>query len=146
MNIDESKIIENVDEQMALACLLANGTCFINTVDISNDYNITDGNKIFTTAVYVLVSDIFAWGCADAEPIECNDGESPNEIIDLYRLQNEKGFWGLVHWVCLRRKQQPQYAVKRDMIKAGHWVDELESLSPNAYDEACRKTNAANGS
>jgi hypothetical protein len=139
MNIDESKIIENVDEQMALACLLADGTCFINTVDISSDYNISDDKKIFTTAVYVLVSDIFAWGCADAEPIECNDGETPNAIIDLYKLKKEKGFWGLVHWVCLRRKEQPQFPIKRDMIKAGHWVDELESLTPNSYDSLLMK-------
>ncbi len=130
MNIDESKIIEDIDEQKALACLLADGTCFINTVDISAIYNSKD-KKIFTICVYVLVSDIFAWGCADAEPIVCNDGETPNEIIDLYKLQKENGFWGLVEWVCVKRNMQPQYAVKLDMIKEGYWNDTMETLTPN---------------
>ena len=128
MNIDESKIIENVDEQLALACLLADGTCFINNVNVSEDKD----NPIYNVAVYVLTSDIFAWGCADAEYIECNDGETPNEIVNLYKLGKEKGgFWGLVEWACLKRNLQPQKAVKDDMIKANQWTDELENLPIN---------------
>jgi len=128
MIIDESKIIEDVNEQLALACLLADGTCFINSINVSNDKN-----PIYTTAVYVLTSDIFVWGCADAEYIECNDGETPNEIINLYKLRQEKGFWGCVEWACLKRNLQPQKAVKEDMIKANQWTDELENLPINKF-------------
>ena len=127
MNIDESKIIENVNEQLALACLLADGTCFINNVNVSEDKD----KPIYNVAVYVLTSDIFEWGCADAEYIECNDDETPNEIIDLYKLVKEKGSWGVVEWACLKRRLQPQLAVKRDMIKANQWTHELEQLPTN---------------
>ena len=127
MIIDESKIIEDVNELLALACLLADGTCFINNVKVSEDKD----KPIYNVSVYVLTSDIFVWGCADAEYIECNDGESPNEIIDLYKLGKEKGFWGVVEWACLKRNLQPQKAVKVDMIKANQWTDELEKLPIN---------------
>lgn len=132
MIIDESKIIEDVNEQLALAYLLADGTCFINNVNISED---KDKPPIYSVAVYVLTSDIFAWGCADAEYIECNDGELPNEIINLYKLVKEKGFWGVVEWACLKRNLQPQKAVKVDMIKANQWTDELEKLPKNLYNK-----------
>jgi hypothetical protein len=127
MIIDESKIIEDVNEQLALACLLADGTCFINNVNVSEDKD----KPIYSVAVYVLTSDIFAWGCADAEYIECNDGETPNEIIDLYKLVKEKEFFGIVEWACLKRNLQPQKAVKIDMIKANQWTHELEQLPTN---------------
>lgn len=131
MYIDETNIIEDVDEQIALACLLANGTCIINVIDITHAYNVKDDKKIYTTAVYVLVSDIFVWGAADAEPIICNDGETPNDIIDLYKLQKDIGFFGLVQWVCVRRNIQPQNAIKQDMINLGFWNDIMDKLPPN---------------
>jgi len=138
MNIDESKIIEDSNEELALACLLADGTCFLNNVNISDNKE----KPIYTTVVYVLTNDIFIWGCADAEPIEYSDGETPNEIINLYKLQKEKGFFGVVEWACLKRNIQPQKAIKDDMIKSGKWTNELNELSINRYENRIKnKTN-----
>jgi hypothetical protein len=134
MTIDESQIFHTegdfkwADEELALACLLADGVCFLNNVEF------TKGSGEFTTCVFVLCSDLMSWGCADAESIKNNDGEEPSEIIDLYRhwAQNKK--WGPSKWVCIKRNEQPQRPVKESMIKDGVWDETLDKLPPNGYD------------
>lgn len=131
MLIKEESIIDSenklVDEELALACLLADGICVL-----SNGKD-SQGNNC--ACVLINTSDCFAFGYADADPITCNgDWKEPSEIIDLYRLWLEDSKWCALKWICLKQKEQPQKAVKDGMIKDGVWDDKLESLAVNEYD------------
>lgn len=120
-----------VNEDIALSYMLKEGVFLLNSVkDNCGDY---------TTGLWVICSDTFAWGCADCEPILSNDGEEPSEIIDLYRLWKENKKWGATQWVCYKRKEQPQKPVKAMMIKDGAWHEYLERLPENNYDKKVRE-------
>lgn len=125
---------EYYDENLALACLLAGGVCFINNFNTSMD---TTPN--WNTMVYVMCSDTFMWGCADAEGISSTDGQEGSEIIELYKLWKENSRYGPVKWVCVKRKEQPMRPLKVMMEKDGYWDDVLEALPPNQYDEQVKK-------
>lgn len=82
-----------------------------------------------------LCSDMFAWGCADAERITDEDLSS---VYELWKTDPE---WGLDKWVLRKRNEQPQAPVKRLMIDAGVWDQSLEALPENLYDKACLTTH-----
>lgn len=140
MEIEESQIFLEegfVNEEKALAWLLYNGYCFLNSVDISYTYKSSRGEEWpsrWTTCIYVNANDIFMWGCADSECIENNDGQEPSEIISLYKACKENKDWGYIKWLSTKRRLQPQYPIKRDMIKNGYWPKELDSLPLNPSD------------
>ena len=125
INVPDSAIWNEgiVNEELAVACLLADDICFLNHTKDSEP----------TTCIYVLANDVFAWGCADAESITNNDWKEPSEIIDLYKLWKENDKWGPIKWLCLKRNKQPQKPIKEDMIKDGYWDEKLESLPENYY-------------
>ena len=130
MEINEERIIEDVNEEYALACLLASGQLFLNNVDLSEIYKFYPP-KTFTTVVYVNSSDVFMWGCADGECISYSDGDSPSEIINLYKLWKDNNKWGTIKWLCLKRNMQPQFPIKKDMIKDNYWGSDMEDLPKN---------------
>ena len=68
---------------------------------------------------HVNCSDIFAWGCADAEDIVFN------EICELYEMWRKDEVWGAAAWCIKKRKARPQKPVEEAMIKAGYSIDEL---------------------
>lgn len=80
--------------------------------------------------VAVICNDIFAWGCADAEPI--TDAEIGNLFLEVYKSR----MWGAVIWCAKKRNEKPQRPVIEQMKKDGVWTDELEALPPNYYDTA----------
>lgn len=131
MNINEDNILYpgHNNEELALACLLANGVCFLNHLNSG-----TEEDPRWTTCVYVDASDIFVWGCADGEDITNNDGEDDSEIITLYKLWKENSNLGPIKWLCLKRNEQPQRPVKEMMIKDNYWDETLENLPQNKYD------------
>lgn len=134
MTINEDAIFGDggcVDEELALACLLTSGHLFLNVLKAP------EGG--YTTCVYVLANDVFAWGCADAECLSNSDGEEPSEIIDLYRAWKASGHAGVTKWLCKKRNEQPQKPIKERMQKAGTWDDELEDLPVNVYWDRLRK-------
>ena len=98
----------------ALAVLLADGDVFINTDK--------DGRLV----LYMNCNDVFAWACADGEPLEYS------EIEAFYRASRDK--WGSTKWVCVKRNQQPQPPIVRDMKKEGAWDDVMEALPANTMD------------
>lgn len=73
-------------------------------------------------------SDVFAWGCADCEPV------SPKDIAGLYESWKVNATWGPVAWACKKRNMQPQSPVRVKMEVAGCWGSDLESLPGNGYD------------
>lgn len=123
--------IRNNDEEQALAWLLKYEYLLVT--------NIKTYKGEYTVALMVNVSDIMAWGVAEAEPIEFCDNygepDEPTPIIDYFKLVTSKGYYGTVEWVCKKRNQQPQKAVKNRMINDGYWSDEMEALPPNQYDQ-----------
>jgi hypothetical protein len=87
-------------------------------------------SKDATIVAFVKCSDIFAWGCADNECV------SMKELPELWNLHKDPALkgWGSAIWCMKKRNEQPQPPVKKMMIEAGAWSDELEALAPNTMD------------
>ncbi|RLA83658.1 MAG: hypothetical protein DRG78_03745 [Epsilonproteobacteria bacterium] len=83
--------------------------------------------------LFVNTNDVMMWACGDAELLTYNQVEP---LIMLY-LDNPS--WGTFKWACLINNMQPQFPIKRDMITAEYWDDELGSLPLNAYDKPIKK-------
>ncbi|OJY66474.1 hypothetical protein [Rhizobium sp. 60-20] len=79
--------------------------------------------------VLVQCSDIFAWACADAEPLPYA------EIERLWRMWKTDQHWGPAVWCMLRRKQMPQKPVEAAIRKAGIWDLDSLNLEDNTQDE-----------
>jgi len=77
-------------------------------------------------------SDVFAWGCSDAENLAYRDIET------LYRMWLQDRVWGPAVWCMIRRREMPQAPVERRIREAGIWnLDELRikhGLRANHYD------------
>lgn len=130
MVINEDEIIgeDYCNENLALACLLAADVCFLNVVDISKTYK-SINEPDWTTCVYVLCNDTFAYASADAESITNSDGEPDSEIIALYKMWKENESFGPIKWVALRRKKRPLNQIVQMMKGVNYWDESLESLS-----------------
>ncbi len=113
---------EECDDELAIAYLLKNKVLFCN--------NAKDPETI---CLYVNCSDVFAWGCSDAENI------TTDEILYLYKEVKKNPRWGSTIWVCLKRNEQPQDPIVADMKKEGFWTEQLESLPKNKVDEFVRR-------
>ena len=75
-------------------------------------------------AVFVNCNDLFAWGCADAEPLPLS------EVAALWRAWKADPVYGSSKWACLRRGQRPQGPVERRWREHGTWGPEMEALPP----------------
>lgn len=82
--------------------------------------------------IYVMCSDLFAWGCADAEDV------TSEQIPDLYKFWKEDGTgWGSDKWVCVQRNMQPQRPIKDSWIQSGIWDEKMQALPHNPIDGLC---------
>ena len=113
-----SKGEEVFEVEDALAVLLADSDVFINADK--------DGKLV----LLMNCNDVFAWACADCEPLEYS------EIEQLYRASRDK--WGSTKWVCVKRNQQPQPPIVKDMMKEGAWDETMEALPSNTMDAETR--------
>lgn len=110
------------DNEKLLAYLLKEELVFCN----SRKHLCLDGTEqSYITVIFALCNDVFAWGYAEAEPIE------PKEFSSFYELHKENKKWGAMKWACKKRNLQPQKPIVDDMKKDGYWDDELESLEKN---------------
>jgi hypothetical protein len=108
-------IIENV-----IAILLLDEKVFTNSFYFMKDWPQDAKNK---TAFEVNCSDIFAWGCADSEPIDYS------EIIDLFECYLKDPNNGCDIWCIKKRNIFPQKPVYEYLIKK-HDLDNM-GLDPN---------------
>ena len=109
---------EICSEDDCIVFLITNDICILGT-ERTCFFEDPEGRH---TCVYVLCSDTFDWGCADAEPL-------PHaEIGPLTKLYLEHGYNGVVKWVALRRGTRPLDEVVTRMKAEGFWTDELEAL------------------
>lgn len=137
---------EFFDEEKALSQLLADGVLFANSrkyleikwvqkpgVEVPKDgvpmgklgefYDFVDGPpQPETIVLFVNCNDVFAWACADAEPIMLS------ELRALYDRWRANRSWGAIQWCCLKRGVRPQAPVLKDMKAAGMWDEALEAL------------------
>jgi hypothetical protein len=109
--------VEECYEEQVLAYLLEQDVLFAN-----------HAKEPRTICLYVNCSDIFAWAYSDAESITLD------ELLPLYKLVIENPKWGSTIWICLKRNEQPQNPIIRDMKKDGVWTEELEALPKNRLD------------
>lgn len=138
------------DQERALAFLLMENVCFLNTrCYVRNDWQEKEKWRLSenpTTVVYVNCNDVFAWATGDADdlysddlvPIEGGDEDvRRNELYDLLSLHLEDRMWGSVKWVAIKRNIAPQSPMVHDMIEAGVWDERMQALEPNEMDLNC---------
>lgn len=130
----DSKGVEHVVEEVALAQLLQDDVLFCNEREtVENEYKVVDG-KLYnddskpihrgesTTILFVLCNDLFYWASADAERL-------PNsEIGRLYKMHMADKKHGSSKWCCLRRGLRPQVPIVEMMKADGAWDVALEML------------------
>lgn len=115
----------NFDEYKALAKLLVDGVLFVGDAIDGPFFSSNSKEAGNTISLSVNCNDIFAWACADAEPITCE------ELPQLYLEHAKNPSWGAIKWCAKKRNIQPQSPVIRDMKKEGVWDDEMERLKKN---------------
>lgn len=80
-------------------------------------------------SIAVQCSDVFAWACADAEPLPYD------EIERLWRMWKKDEHWGPAVWCMLRRRQMPQKPVEDLIRKHGIWDLDSLNLNENTQDQ-----------
>ena len=87
-------------------------------------------NKNNTWSLAVNCSDIFAWACADSEPLNSQD-----ELRDLWDMYIKDPDSGASVWSCKQRNSLPQKPVYDHIMKSGKWDLNSMGLEPNFYDK-----------
>lgn len=118
-NVD-GKAVAN--EEAMLSRLLVDNILFCN----SRKYVCLDGHiKEETIVLFINVNDCFA-PAADAESLTLA------ELPTLFRLYEDKEFFGIIEFVALKRGIQPVKSLKSKMIANEVWSPKLESLKVNS--------------
>ena len=115
---NDEKEVKHFWVEEALKVLLDKGILFAN----SRKYLFEGKEQPETLCLFVNCSDIFAWGCADAEEI------TYDEVEDLWKHYVENKYCGVIIWCMKKRNLQPQFPVKERMIKDGVWKEEFEKI------------------
>lgn len=131
MKISEDKVFfetddgfKMVDENIALSYRLQDEGFLIFLLPVQNCANPNE----LTTGIFLNCNDVFGGG-SDCEPINCNDGEEPSEIIDLYKMWKKDKKWGGIKWAAIKRNKKPWIRVKERMIEDGVWDEVMEKLN-----------------
>lgn len=122
---DKPPVERIFEEGPALARLLAAGVIFLNNFHWEDSWP-EDAKKM--TALCVDCSDVFAWGCSDAESLEYG------ELQDLYDHWLKDPSRGATVWCCKKRRQLPQAPVLKSIRSGGLWDMDAMQLAPNGYD------------
>lgn len=68
---------------------------------------------LYNGKLYVNCSDIFAWGCSDAEDYV------DEQLLPLFKLFKQDREWGTAMWCMIQRKERPQKPVEDAIRKSG---------------------------
>ncbi len=110
----------------ALAVLLMDRVVFLNAHHWREDWP-EDAKK--TTSIFVNSSDVFVWGCADAEELPFSELES------LYKHYSKDKSWGSAVWCIKQIGRMPQRPVYEAIQKEGIWDLDTMELKPSIDDE-----------
>jgi hypothetical protein len=80
------------------------------------------------TSLNVNISDVFAWGVADAEAITFSELQS---VYDHWIKDQSDG---VIVWVCKKHKMMPQKPVADGIRREGRWDLDSMGLNPNPTD------------
>lgn len=109
------------EDDIALAFLFSQDYCLM----VGSFFEPKEGEDTQPAAIMVLANDVFAWACADYEPL------TVGQIPVLYMMVKLDPKWGSVKWCCMQRNMQPQRPMLVDIKKAGSWDEEFEALDKN---------------
>lgn len=115
-------------EDDMLALMLIDGVCWTRDAQCTVNQGTAYADTYSGTSVLVGCNDVFAWGCADCEPLP------HDKIPELFALWHADHEWGAAKWCCLVRGEKPQAPVVEMMKKSGSWCERMDALSPNRYD------------
>ena len=118
------------DEQAIVAKLLDEDVLMTSCHTIASDEGVLEGRTI---TLLVNCSDVFAWGCADCEPITLD------ELPNLFTLHTNNPKCGSIQWACLKRKMRPQAPIEKYLRENNGWNSEIEALQENRYDKYLRE-------
>lgn len=119
--LDDSGELE-YDEESILAILLLSGHVFLNNFWWRDEYPEEARANI---SVNANCSDVFAWGCADAEPVQYS------ELVDLFEHYLKDPHDGVSVWCCKKRNMMPQLPVYEVFKKSKIWDIDSMGLDPN---------------
>lgn len=122
------------EDHLALAALLMAEKVGINSNWFRKDLSESD-QKSFT--VFVNCSDVFMWGCGDAEDLPYDDLQS------LYEMWVKDPAWGTAVWCMQQRKMLPQGPVAKRIRQAGIWDIDNMGLRSSIDDAVNAKYAAA---
>jgi hypothetical protein len=122
---EETPVEECPEHALILAKLLADELMFVGNIDTGPFFKSCSNPPDSTVCAWLNCNDLFAWGCADMEPVLMN------ELPDLYKAHMEDDKWGSVKWCCKHRNLKPQKPIRERMKEAGVWDEEMESLEDN---------------
>jgi hypothetical protein len=119
------RVEEVFNEEEAIAAMLLNEVVFMNTPWYRKD--LSEEDKSFGRLI-VVCNDVFAWGCADAEPLP------HDELHNLYKMWRKDPAWGAEVWCIQRRKEMPQKPVEKLIRAGGIWDLDTMGLAQNTTD------------
>lgn len=111
---DKPPVERIFESREALAVLLASEVLFLNDFWWEEDWPERARKQI---SINVNCSDIFYWGCADAEELTFS------ELQSLYDHWIKDKGWGAAVWCIKKRKQTPQKPVLEAILKGGIWPE-----------------------
>ena len=118
---------EYFDVEDALVEMLKAGLLFANSRQYNENWDKNGPVELSpgeTIVLFLNCNDVFAWGCADAEPV------AYNEVQELYTMWKADEY-GDMKWVCKKRNMRPQRAWVARIKERGHWDEFFEALPDN---------------
>jgi hypothetical protein len=96
--------------------------------DILGYSNIKTWWDKYTIGLFVSANDAFIEGVGFSTEITLG------EIESLYNLYKNKGYDGVVEWVCYKEDMKPRKDIVKQMKKNKHWNKNLEQLPDNVFE------------
>lgn len=126
---DDGKKETIFDNELALAALLMSGAISVHNHWWRKDW---PAEARLATSLNVNCSDVFAWGCSDAEEMSYPD------IRAVYDHWQKDPSWGTAVWCMIKRKEMPQRPVQKQIEDGGKWdieaLRQTHGLRSNYYD------------
>ena len=119
---------EEIDDTLALQWLVEQDLVFVNFFPFA--YKKGDPATMYSMQVFVSVNDAFMWGCSDSEHIK-----DENDLTRLMHYVIQDPRWGAYKWAAVKRNEQLQGPIVRDLKNTVHWNAAMDCLPENKIDK-----------